>query len=79
MKTSEGDFGKGTPPVRAFPKEILEKILPNVGKIKSPVRDRTRHYRLYYNGVNRINPQNKNDKTTDSSKCAFIVAWQKYE
>lgn len=78
MKTIEDDFGADTLPERAFPKEIIEKILPNVGKIKSPLSNRGQHYKLRYKAANRLNSHNTNDKTTDSSIYAFVVAWQRY-
>ncbi len=77
MKTSEDGLGTDALSERAFPKEITEKFLPNVGKIKSPLSNRAQHYKLRFKGANRLKSHNTNDKTTDSSKYAFVVAWQR--
>ena len=76
MKTSEDHLDTDAPTGRAFPKEVIEKFLPNVGKIKSPISDRAQHYKQRYNGANRLNPGKAKTKITDSSKYAFVVAWQ---
>jgi len=72
MKTREGNFDMDTQQRATFSKKNHEKDSPNANKEKSLRSNRV----LNYNKVNKLNTSEKDEKTRNNSKYAFVVPWQ---